>query len=238
MQIPARVKAGQVDGEISEITQYRVKKSIKRFRNLSFPEWSDLRIELQMVHPRYDVYWMELQRLELQREAKRKHIEELLAVVGRLKADLVMDVGDSVLVQESLVPLKFVARDGAVEWHDDKLPAVWLVERTGDVKVSFSIERRDPLFPAMTEHLPPEIVEIYEAIKGKIASAIKRAIEKPSADIVVRDFPNLIFKLAEELDSILSSRMLDGSCRTICARINALGAPVPNASSEVNEKAA
>ena len=210
------------------ITEYRVRKSKKRFLGLDYGEWSNLPQDLQSVHPKFGEYQKERYRQRLEAvadaqedigqtaEAHQQHIEDLLSLARDWKEHLVFDVGDAILVQESKVPSSFSKRDGTAGWHEMG-PLVWLVWHDEDVEVWMPLERRARLFPALIEHLPSEVGDTYEALKSEVAAGIKMAADSPGR-IQIPEVTNLVFALAEKLDVVLDSRMFGGNCE-VCRRI-------------------
>ena len=66
-------------------------------------------------------------------EARRKHFDDLLSLAQEWKEHLVFDVGDAILVQESLLPSSFSKGDETAGWHEMG-PLVWLVGTTATWK--------------------------------------------------------------------------------------------------------
>ena len=211
------------------ITEYRVRKSKKRFLGLDYGEWSNLPQDLKSVHPKCEAYQKERYRQRLEAvadaqedigqtaEAHQQHIEDLLSLARDWKEHLVFDVGDAILVQESKVPSSFSKRDGTAGWHEMG-PLVWLVGHDGDVEVWLAVERRERLFGALLEHLPHDVADTYQAIKTEIKDALTQMMESQAARISVTGLPSLVSELAEKLDVVLDSRMFGGDC-DVCRRI-------------------
>ena len=150
-------------------------------------------------------------------EARRKHFEDLLSLTRDWKEHLVFDVGDAILVQESLLPSSFSKGDGTAGWHEMG-PLVWLVGHDGQVDVWMALERRERLFGALLEHLSHDVSDTYQAIKDEIRDAITQMMESQAARISVTGLTSLVFALAEKLDVVLDSRMFGGDC-DVCRRI-------------------
>jgi len=105
------------------ITDYRVRKSKKRFLGLDYGEWSNLPQDLKSVHPKCEEYQKERHRQRLEAaadaqgdigqtaQAQQLHIDGLLSLARDWKEHLVFDVGDAILVQESLLPSSFSKAD-------------------------------------------------------------------------------------------------------------------------------
>ena len=215
------------------ITEYRVRKSKKRFLGLDYGEWSNLPQDLKSVHPKCEEYQKERHRQRLEvvadaqedigqaAEAHQQHIEDLFSLAREWKEHLVFDVGDAIFVQESLLPSSFSKGDGTAGWHEMG-PLVWLVGHDGQVDVWLAVERRHRLFGALLEHLPPDVADTYEAIKTEIKDALTQMMESQAARISVTGLTSLVFALAEKLDGVLDSRVLGGKC-DICSRIAAKG---------------
>ena len=139
-------------------------------------------------------------------EAQQAHFEDLLTVTKRWQECLVFDVGDSIYVQESKVPSSFSKADGEVGAHTAG-QLVWL-----------AVERRHRLFGALLEHLSHDVAATYQSIKDKIRDALTQMMETQAARISVTGLPSLVSELAEELDTVLDSRMFGGNCE-VCRRI-------------------
>ncbi len=211
------------------ITDYRVRKSKKRFLGLDYGEWSNLPQDLKSVHPKYEEYQKERHRQRLEAaadaqedigqtaQAQQLHIEDLLSLAQEWKEHLVFDVGDAILVQESLLPSSFSKGDGTAGWHEMG-PLVWLVGHDGQVDVWMALERRERLFGALMEHLSHDVAATYQSIKDKIRDAITEMTESQAARISLTSLPSLVSELAEKLDVVLDSRMFGGNCE-VCRRI-------------------
>jgi hypothetical protein len=211
------------------ITEYRVRKSKKRFLGLDYGEWSNLPQDLKSVHPKFEEYQKERHRQRLEAaedaqedigqtaQAQHLHIGDLLSLAREWKEHLVFDVGDAILVQESKVPSSFSKGDETAGWHEMG-PLVWLVEHDGQVEVWLAVERRHRLFGALMEHLPPDVADTYEAIKTEIRDALTQMMESQAARISVTGLPSRVSELAEKLDVVVDSRVLGGNCE-VCRRI-------------------
>ena len=150
-------------------------------------------------------------------EARRRHFEDLLSLAREWKDHLVFDVGDAILVQDSLLPSSFSKADGEIGAHTAG-PLVWMVGHDGQVEVWMALERRERLFGALLEHLSHDVAATYQSIKDEIRDALTQMMESQAPRISVISLPSLVSELAEKLDVVLDSRMFGGNCE-VCRRI-------------------
>ena len=151
-------------------------------------------------------------------EAQREHFDDLLSLAREWKEHLVFDVGDDILVQDSLLPSSFSKADGEIGAHTAG-PLVWMVGHDGQVEVWMALERRERLFGALLEHLSHDVADTYQAIKTEIRDALTQMMESQAARISVTGLTSLVSELAEKLGVVLDSRMFGGDC-DVCRRIS------------------
>ena len=95
-----------------------------------------------------------------------------------------------------MVPSSFRTGDGTIGWHSLG-QLVWRVKHNRkSVEVWLDVERREALFTALIEHISPEIISTYKAIKRKITAGIKKARNSQNANVYVRELPNLVIGLS------------------------------------------
>ncbi len=146
-------------------------------------------------------------------EAQRKHTEDLLELAREFRHDLVVDTGDTYMVEDSLLPGYIGYGAGELGWHQWG-PLVWFVGHEAEVEVWLAVERRKEfLFTLLMEHLPSDLQDTYKAIKAQYAEAIKKFVVHPRGNVSIPGLINMIFKLAQGLEEILATLILEGSCQ-------------------------
>ena len=159
-------------------------------------------------------------------EARRKHFDDLLAVVRDWKGDLVSDVVDPVFGPALMIPSSFGEAESEIGEHR-RGQLVWRIDREDDVEVWLAVERTNPLFNLLLEHLAPGVFETFQALKSKIVAGIKQSMKTPTTDVSVCDVTSLVIELASKLDPVLATREFEGRCQ-ICIRIEKLTAGTPS----------
>lgn len=131
--------------------------------------------------------------------------ETLLEVAKEWIAQMVFEVRDPSIIRESLLPTHFQPQDGTVGPHQ-KGPLLWSVGEDGAVELWLPVELYERgKFLALVDRLPAELFERYQAIKSKLAEAIKKA---RLADnwVPVDGLSGMVLDFTTELDYFLASR--------------------------------